>query len=401
MHGLVHVEGVQARCIEPGQPHVPNNHQSERVRRVLQAPLELLLLAWRRRVPAQVGQVRRRAVHHHLDDALVEIFGVPVGPQLDDLVVERDRRWSRHGDDHRLAVHDLKTAVPMRDQIGGELLQPTVGHRDGLEPSQPGDGLTLFGFVLGLQELVEVLVESLQFVRVDCEVDDPALVVDRHRGAVTLGRQHVVDVHVLPEDRLRILVVLGDRGAGQAQVHRVGQGLAHVVCEAIPYPPGLSVELGFEAVLRAVCLIADHDDVAAIAEHLHRLAGLVRSELLDCGEEHAAGLLVAQHLLEVVHLLCLMRLGPKRDRTGGKGLEHLAVQIVAVGHDHDRRVLQLRMLAQQANVEQGDQALAAALREPHHAALAVLSLCGCLDRPLSGFAYAVVLVIPRDQLGGT
>ena len=175
------------------------------------------------------------------------------------------------------------------------------------------------------------------------------------------------------------------------------------MCFARPYfiRPILLSSLALKSVLRAVRLIADHDDVAALAEHLHRLAGLIRSELLDRGEEHAAGGLVAQHVLEVINLLRLTRLGAQRDGTGGKGFEHLAVQIVAVGHDHDCRVLQLRALAQQADVEQGDQALAAALREPHHAAFPILSLCGRLYGPLSGFSHAVVLVMPRDQFGGT
>ncbi|MNG07065.1 hypothetical protein D3C84_903510 [compost metagenome] len=40
LHRLVDVQGVHARRIETGQPHVPHNHQPERVLRVLEAFLQ-------------------------------------------------------------------------------------------------------------------------------------------------------------------------------------------------------------------------------------------------------------------------------------------------------------------------------------------------------------------------
>ncbi|MNG26538.1 hypothetical protein D3C84_1115400 [compost metagenome] len=37
LHGFVHVQGVDAGRIEAGQPHVTDDHQLERIERILEA----------------------------------------------------------------------------------------------------------------------------------------------------------------------------------------------------------------------------------------------------------------------------------------------------------------------------------------------------------------------------
>ncbi|MNZ87899.1 hypothetical protein D3C78_1067750 [compost metagenome] len=42
-HGLIDVESVYARCIEARQPHIPHDHQLERIFGILEAFLQAFL----------------------------------------------------------------------------------------------------------------------------------------------------------------------------------------------------------------------------------------------------------------------------------------------------------------------------------------------------------------------
>ena len=75
----------------------------------------------------------------------------------------------------------------------------------------------------------------------------------------------VVDVDVIAEDLRGVVVVRLDGRAGEADEGGVGQGVAHVFGEAIGQV-GLVLALdqvGVEAVLAAVGLVGDEDDVVA------------------------------------------------------------------------------------------------------------------------------------------
>ena len=91
------------------------------------------------------------------------------------------------------------------------------------------------------------------------------------------GALDVVDVDVVAEDGARVAVGQLDRRAGEADERGVGQRVAHVAREAVD-----------EVVLAAVRLVGDDDDVAPVAEQRVLLARLGQ-ELLDRGEDHAAG----------------------------------------------------------------------------------------------------------------
>ena len=58
--------------------------------------------------------------------------------------------------------------------------------------------------------------------------------------------------------------------------------------QAVARDAGLGVHHGLEAILRAVGLVADHDDVPARGNRLQPLPGHLGLERLDGGEEDAA-----------------------------------------------------------------------------------------------------------------
>jgi hypothetical protein len=89
----------------------------------------------------------------------------------------------------------------------------------------------------------------------------------------------------------------------------------------------------------------------------------------------------------------LHRRGLEQVTGRAEGGKQLAVQVVAVGHHHQRRVLHLRLLQQLARIAGHGDALARTLRVPHHARLArtrlhLFAIGGAffvhLQQPLSG-----------------
>ena len=106
LHRLVDIHRVHAGRVEAGQPHVADDHQLERVRRVLGALGEQFApRLWPLadvRLPS--GRIGGRAGHHHLDRAGLVVVAVPFRAQLHDGVVERHADAAAHADDHRLAV---------------------------------------------------------------------------------------------------------------------------------------------------------------------------------------------------------------------------------------------------------------------------------------------------------
>jgi hypothetical protein len=122
--------------------------------------------------------------------------------------------------------------------------------------------------------------------------------------------------------------------------------------------PVSASDVGLETVLRAVRLVGDDDDVGTLAEHRHAGLASLRRELVDGGEEHAAGLDRRELLAKVLAAVGLIGRGAQRPAAIGEGLEQLAVEVLPIGHEHDGRVLELRAVAQRHHVEQGQQRLA-------------------------------------------
>ena len=150
-HRLVDVHRVHARRVEAGQPHVPNDHQLERILWIL-GPLGEQLPA---RLAADVLlpplRVRRRAGHHDLEDAAVVVFAMPCRAQPDDLIVERDAYPAAHANDHGLAVHADDAVLEVLHEVRGDHGKAFLGPDDGLDlrPSALELLLLALGIVLG------------------------------------------------------------------------------------------------------------------------------------------------------------------------------------------------------------------------------------------------------------
>ena len=286
----------------------------------------------------------------------------------------------------------------MRHQVGGKHVQPALGHRQCLQPGQPADGPVLLGFVLVVGDLQKLVHQGLLLGLVEAQLDDARLVADRHHRVIVLCGDHVVHVHIGAKHRLGVAVVQAHRRAGHAQVDRVRQRIAHVLGQTVAGLAGLGIQIGLEAVLRAVRFVGNHDDVGTLAQHRHRSLASLRGELVDGGEDDAAGLHLRKLVTQVVATVRLLRRAAQRPRAVGKRLVQLAVQIVAVGHQHHGRVAKLRVVAQRHHIEQRQQRLARALGKPDHATLAVLLVQQRIHRTRHRLAHAVVLVPLRDDL---
>src|SRR4051794_7671916 len=92
-----------------------------------------------------------------------------------------------------------------------------------------------------------------------------------------------------------------------------------------------------EAVLRAMGLIGDYDDVATIGEHGMRIALRLRREFLDGREDDSAGRAIQQLANFRASVGTLRGLGQNPSRR-----EHLSkklvIKIVAVSDEYQRRV---------------------------------------------------------------
>jgi hypothetical protein len=146
-----------------------------------------------------------------------------------------------------------------------------------------------------------------------------------------------------------------------------------------------------EVVLAAVRLVGDDHDVASVGERRVAVAPLLGQELLDRGEDDPASLAVLQQLPQVGAALRLDGLLPQELPAAGEDAEELAVQVVAVGEDHDGRVLHRRVTDDTSCVEHHRQALARTLRVPDDADATVPRLA----------AGSQACFVPAPLLSGT
>ena len=107
------------------------------------------------------------------------------------------------------------------------------------------------------------LIDELQCFFVELQVDDAALIIDRHSGVVENALGHVVNINAVTEDFDGVAVFqchrstreADERGIRQGVVYQSGGTDTHLTCHRIHF--------FFEAVLATMCLVAHHDDVAA------------------------------------------------------------------------------------------------------------------------------------------
>ncbi len=274
----------------------------------------------------------------------------------------------------------------MIDEVAGDHLQAprAADHRLQLRPLalQP----LLAGDLLALGDLLEVLIDPWLLGLGQIELGEPALVVDRHGRPILDRALDVVDVDVVPEDGAGVSVIQLDRRPREADERRARQSVADVFGESLD-----------EAVLASVGLIGDDDDVPPVGEPGKGVPLLLRQELLDRGEDNAAGgpRQVAAELCPIFHLdrSLAQQLLARREHA-----KELIVEVVSVRDDDDGRVLELRSEDELAREEGHGEALAGPLGVPDDAAPAVPVRAGCSDSRGDRLPGSVELVVAGDDL---
>jgi hypothetical protein len=372
-HRLVHIQRVQTRGVEAGQPHVADDDDANAAVRVLELGRERLHLALAPPVLRQLGRVVRRGGDDALDSIIAETLA------------EQPRHFggdpARVGDDHRLAFERLDALGVVLGEIVGDLCEPVVLADDPFELRPGGDELVRPGGLLSLDHVGG----RSERVGVGLHRDLAALVVDRDRRPILLRLPHPVDGDVVAEHEPRAAVRLLDRRPGETNARGVRECDRDV--------------LGEGRVLAPVRLVGDDDDVPALGEDRHpRLAG-GRSELLNRREDHPAGLAPGEQALQ--RLLALGDLlGSLRDvaqmRLTLEVLFELVVKVNAVGDADDGRIREARVPAELRDEEDHRVALAGPLRVPDDASPAAIG-----HRPkelLDGGVHRVDLVVLRHHL---
>ena len=379
-HRLVEIERVQARRVEPGEPHVAHQHDAERVRGVAEAPRQLLPPRLVADVLPPLRRVRRGAGHDNLHAAVGVAVAAPVRAQARKLTVEIDADAPAHADDHRLAVHRVEPRLEMRHDIARDEGEAPFRADHGLQLRPAGLEAFLARDLLALGRLLEIRVDPGPPLRVEPEAGEAAFVIDRHRGAVLDRAPDIVDADIVAEDRAGVRIAPFDGRAGEADERGVRQRVAHVARIAVD-----------EVVLPAMRLVGDDDDIAAFGERRMPAAGPVGEEFLDGGEHHAARR-DGEFRAQVGAVSRLFRRLTEEVRTPREGGEQLVVEVVAVGQHDDGGVSHRRVACDAACVERHRQALARALRVPDHA-----------DAPVAGRAAgpAPRFVAAGGRLGHT
>mmetsp|Transcript_59150 Transcript_59150/g.139316 ORF Transcript_59150/g.139316 Transcript_59150/m.139316 type:complete len:660 (-) Transcript_59150:2296-4275(-) len=280
-----------------------------------------------------------------------------------------------HRDDDALA--QVAAAGEVVDDVARNRVQPVLAlhHLHLLREALLQLLLRLAVEVLVFQDGGELVA---QVVVLDQHLRHALLVEQRHRGAVFHALLEVVLGHVVAEPGVGLALLAQQRRAGEGQEVRIRQAGAHV--------------LGQARVLGAVGLVHDDDDVVPVGQQRVVLA-LVEPELLDQREHHA--LVLAQHLAQL-----RAALGPNivlgRHHAGMQEVAvDLPVQIVPVGHHHEREVAG-ELAEDLARVEHHREALARALGVPEHAQPA--AQLAAVPELLEGVVHADELVVLRDDL---
>ena len=160
----------------------------------------------------QSGRIGGGAGHHHLEPSLAIIFVMPFRAQAPKLAIEVDANPPAHADDHRLAVHRFKALVEVGNDVPGDELQAPLGPDNRFELRPLGLELLLALDFLTLGCLLEAGVDLGPLVLIKGQLGEPALVVDRHRGAVLYRPLDVVDADVIAEHGAGVGVLQLDRG---------------------------------------------------------------------------------------------------------------------------------------------------------------------------------------------
>ena len=146
-------------------------------------------------------------------------------------------------------------------------------------------------------------------------------------------------------------------------------------------------------------LIGQHHNIAALGQHGEGIFILPGHKLLNRGKNNAARWAIGQHLPQRLARVGLHRLLAQQVLGQAEHAKQLPIQVIAVGNHHNRRVLQLGLLQHPRGKAGHGDALARALRVPHHPTLAAHRggriFVGRLQHPRNRRTHRVVLVVAR------
>ena len=287
--------------VEAGEPHVADDDQFQGIVGIPHPGGQELALGLGGVVTGDGGTVGRAGGHHYLDGALGKVVIVPIGVLIDDGLVEGGGNAAGHGDNHSLTGHGFRAEVEMLGGVEGDLADALGVADDGLYLSPAGLGLFVFG---QFADLLVKVGDELAPLLGEFDLGQAAFVIDGDGGTIIDGLLNIVDIDVVTEDADGISVRPFDGRPGEAEVGSPGEGVAEVFGVAVDgggpdLGTGLLIEdlllAGRQAILGAVGLVGDDDDVLAVAQLVEDVA-LVGGELLDGREDDAAGLAVEEFL---------------------------------------------------------------------------------------------------------
>ena len=237
LHGLVHVHRVAAGRIEAGQPHVPHDHQLQRIGRILEAFFQTLLCVVVVQMALQPFRVGGRAGHDDSDGAPVRVggliqrilrvlivFGVmPFRTQCHDGIVQLHADVAAHAHDHPLALGRFCTLLEVIHQIGRNLFQAGFcAHQPGQRRPLALGLLTDARVFLVFDDLIYLRIERVDFGLVHVQSGQPAFVVDLDGGTILHRILNVVDAHIVAKHRAGVLVLQRNGRTGKADERGVG-----------------------------------------------------------------------------------------------------------------------------------------------------------------------------------
>ena len=220
-HGLVDVKRVHTGGIKAGQPHIPHDHQLERVGIVLHAFCQLLALFFSGVVLGKYRAVTAGCGHHHFDNAFVQCVIVPFRAQLDDFGVQVGSNAPRHTNHHAFALKDFLTGFKVRHDVLGNVTDTRRATDQGFHLRPFRFGALGSGKVFFCQIFIQFSDQLLAFIA-QGNFSKAAFVENPHGCAVFHRLGNVVDVHVIAEHCRSVYVSFFNGSARKAKVGSIG-----------------------------------------------------------------------------------------------------------------------------------------------------------------------------------
>ncbi len=297
---------MQTWRVEAGEPHIAHDDEFELRTVVAETIGHFLAVPFAADVLLPFGWIGRTAAHHHLEQALVVVRMCPFRAQFDERIVHLGADLAGHTDDHPFTRQGRIPRLEVSHDVLSNQGHAVVRANDGGHLCPLALEALLLRHFFALSDFLEIGVDARQHRFGELELGVPGVVVDGDGGLIRHSALDVVHVDVLAEDVAGIAVGGGDRCAGEADESSVGQSITHILRQTVNFVQAiLTLDIAsLEAILRAVRLVHDEDDVAPVGQ-ARVCAAIFREELLNGGEDDAPGS-NAQPVAQVGTAFCLL-----------------------------------------------------------------------------------------------